>query len=70
LRGALKGNPGKRRLMNKSTMNIANECRTASIGCNHAMILPHDANPKPGEFSERTGAGFALNEADTIELAG
>jgi ABC-type nitrate/sulfonate/bicarbonate transport system permease component len=28
-------------------MNIPSECRTARIGTNHAMILPHDANPGP-----------------------
>ena len=28
-------------------MNIPSECRIASIGRDHAMILPHDANPKP-----------------------
>src|SRR5262245_3063708 len=33
--------------LNKSTMNIPSECRIASIGRDHAMILPHDANPKP-----------------------
>jgi hypothetical protein len=37
----------RHRDLNKSTMNIPSECRTASIGSNHAMILPHDANPKP-----------------------
>src|SRR5258707_2123285 len=28
-------------------MNIPSECRTASIDPDHAMILSHDANPKP-----------------------
>jgi hypothetical protein len=28
-------------------MNIPSDCRIASIVFNHAMILPHDANPKP-----------------------
>jgi hypothetical protein len=37
----------RRRDLNKSTTNIPSECRTASIGPNHAMILPSDANPKP-----------------------
>jgi len=33
--------------LNKSIMNIPSECRIASIDPDHAMILPHDANPKP-----------------------
>jgi hypothetical protein len=33
--------------LNKSIMNITSDCRIASIALNHAMILPHDANPKP-----------------------
>jgi hypothetical protein len=33
--------------LNKSLMNIPSDCRIASIAPNHAMILPHDANPKP-----------------------
>ena len=28
-------------------MNIPSECRTASIGPKHAMVLHHNANPKP-----------------------
>jgi len=32
--------------LNKSIMNIPSS-RIASIVLNHAMILPHDANPKP-----------------------
>jgi hypothetical protein len=40
--------------LNKSTMNIPSECRIASIASNHAMILPHDANPTRIQFSERT----------------
>ena len=33
--------------LEQSMTNIPSECRTASIGPNHAMILPSDANPKP-----------------------
>ena len=33
--------------LNKSIMNIPSDNRIASIALNHAMILPHDANPKP-----------------------
>ena len=36
-------------------MNIPSECKTASITCDHATILPHDANPKPdGIFGKDT----------------
>jgi len=36
-------------------MNIPSECRTASIGPNHVMILPHNANPRPdGIFGKDT----------------
>jgi len=42
-------------------MNIPSECRIASIGRDHAMILPHDANPKPdgifGKDSSYRGFG-------------
>jgi hypothetical protein len=39
-------------------MNIPSECRIASIGRDHAMILPHDANPKPdGIFGKDRWAG-------------
>jgi ribosome-associated translation inhibitor RaiA len=31
--------------LNKSATNIPSACRIATIGLNHAMILPHDANP-------------------------
>jgi hypothetical protein len=32
------------------------DCRIASIGPNHAMIVPHDANPKPdGIFGKDIG---------------
>jgi hypothetical protein len=42
----------------KSTMNIPSECRTASIGPNHAMILPHNANPRPdGIFGKNKPIG-------------
>jgi|SRR5262249_20339785 len=34
----------------KSTVNIPSECRTGSINPDHAMILPHDANPKLDEI--------------------
>jgi hypothetical protein len=37
-----------RRNLNKSTMNIPSECRIDNINPNHAMILPRNANPKPG----------------------
>jgi hypothetical protein len=33
----------------------SSECRTASIGRNHAMILPHDANPKPDGIFDSDG---------------
>src|SRR5712692_8943743 len=40
-------------------MNIPSDCRIASIGSNHAMILPHDANPKPdGIFGKDNGDVF------------
>jgi hypothetical protein len=35
-------------------MNVPSDCRIASIDSDHAMILPHDANPKPDGISERT----------------
>jgi hypothetical protein len=39
------------------SMNIPSECRTASIGPNHAMILPRNANPNPdGIFGKDTVA--------------
>jgi hypothetical protein len=41
--------------LNKATMNIPSEFRIASIAPNHALILPHDANPGRMQFSERTG---------------
>src|SRR5262249_25334326 len=45
--------------LNKSTMNIPSECRIASIGRDHAMILPHDANLKPdGIFGKDNNFGF------------
>jgi glycine/D-amino acid oxidase-like deaminating enzyme len=50
----------RHRGLKKSTMNIPSECRTASIGTNHATILPHDANPRPDGISERTGDAWFL----------
>jgi hypothetical protein len=41
--------------LNKSATNIPTECRSASIGPDDAMILPHDANPGRMQFWERTG---------------
>jgi hypothetical protein len=36
-------------------MNIPSECSIEGIGPNHAMILPHGANPKPdGIFGKDT----------------
>ena len=46
----------RRRDLNRSMRSIPSECRTASIGPNHAMILPPAANPHRMEFSEGTGA--------------
>src|SRR5436190_973395 len=37
----------RRRDLNKPTMNIPSECGSATIGGDHAMILPHNANPQP-----------------------
>ncbi len=52
-------------------MNIPSECRIASIGPNHAMILPHDANPSWMEFSEGTGMSPRLTQstATIVKLA-
>jgi len=42
--------------LNKSATNISSECRIANIDPNDAMILPHDANPRPdGIFGKDTG---------------
>jgi len=47
-----------------STTNIPSEYRTASIDPNHAMILPHDANPEPdGIFGKD-------NAADVVQRVG
>ena len=50
------------------------ECRIASIGPHHAMILPHDANPGRMEFSERTGAlrarGIPAHASDGLDVNG
>jgi len=40
-------------------MNLLSEYRTASIGPNHAMILPRDTNLKPdGIFGKDRGRYF------------
>src|SRR5262245_6057492 len=48
--------------LNKSTMNIPSECRIASIGRDHAMILPHDANPKPDGIFGKDRRGWNVVE--------
>jgi len=48
-------------------MNIPSECRIASIGTNHAMILPHDPNPRSdGIFRKGTYRGDDLSAVLTI----
>jgi hypothetical protein len=47
-------------------MNIPSDCRIASIVLNHAMILPHDANPKPDGIFGKDTRGL---DAPTILLA-
>jgi CspA family cold shock protein len=43
-------------------LNIPSNCRTARIGANHAMILPHDANPRPdGIFGKDNGSRNAAS---------
>ena len=37
---------------------LTSKCRIASIALDDAMILPHDANLRRMEFSERTGSNF------------
>jgi hypothetical protein len=37
--------------------SVHTACRIASITDKDAMILPHDANPRRMEFSERTCGG-------------
>jgi len=46
----------RRRDLNKSTMNIPSECRIASIGPNHATILPSDPNSTPDQISGKDRA--------------
>jgi hypothetical protein len=52
-----------RRDFNMSAMNITSECRIASITPDDAMVIPHDANLRRMEFSERTGdySRFQIN---------
>src|SRR5262249_55379911 len=55
--------------LNKSTMNIPSECRIASIGRDHAMILPHDANPKPdGIFGKDTSSQAPKSVVDFTDF--
>jgi hypothetical protein len=46
----------------RSTMNIPSEYRIASIGSNHAMILPYYANPKADGIFEQDRAliGYSI----------
>src|SRR5262249_52492076 len=53
-------------------MNIPSECRIEDIVPNHAMILPHDANPKPdgifGKDSRLFGRRARIAEAPAGRL--
>jgi hypothetical protein len=55
-------------------MNIPSERRIEDIVLNHAMILPHDANPKPdgifGKDSRLFGRRACIAEAPgrTLEI--
>jgi hypothetical protein len=48
-------------------MNIPSKCRTASIGPNHAMILPHDANPKPNGIFGKDSWSARMTEANSTQ---
>jgi len=50
-------------------MNIPSECRIASIGRDHAMILPHDANPKPDGIFGKDTAKSSPEELATLTRA-
>ena len=52
--------------LNKSIMNIPSDCRIASILLNYAMILPHDANPKPDGIFGKDRAGTKAASFDYL----
>jgi hypothetical protein len=49
--------------LKKSMTNIASECRSANIVCDHAMILPDDATPKPDGIFGKDRMGYLLPPA-------
>src|SRR5262245_16163006 len=52
------------------TMNISSVCRLGSIGRNHGMILPLDANPTLMEFSGRTRPPLPLMTKQVVTSLG
>jgi hypothetical protein len=49
-------------------MDIPSECRIAGIDPDHAMILPHDANPGRLRFLETTGGCAAVGPITLLSL--